>query len=195
LLPGSGAYVNNSGTASAAVLDFGIPAGATGPAGADGADGQAATISVGTVTTLAPGSTPFVNNGGTSQDAILNFGLPGTNVYHKGDFLTFNNLSTAGFITGSAKQVRFTIPLLYPLASDITGADVVYSGTGGGAFILRQNGQYTNGSGNGINPVNDHVQVKRQDGCMCIWADFSSAANATNNDVIGVNFNGGLIFT
>ena len=30
---------------------------------------------------------------------------------------------------------------------------------------------------------------------MCIWADFSSAANATNNDVIGVNFNGGLIFT
>ena len=34
------------------------------------------TISVGTVTSLAPGSTPTVTNSGTQTDAIFNFGIP-----------------------------------------------------------------------------------------------------------------------
>ena len=44
--------------------------------GASGADGTAATISVGTVTTLAAGSTAAVTNSGTSAAATLDFGLP-----------------------------------------------------------------------------------------------------------------------
>ena len=44
--------------------------------GASGADGTAATISVGTVTTLAAGSTAAVTNSGTSAAATLNFSLP-----------------------------------------------------------------------------------------------------------------------
>jgi hypothetical protein len=48
-------------------------AGATGPAGVQGA---AATVSVGTVTTLAPGAAATVNNSGTAQAAVLNFGIP-----------------------------------------------------------------------------------------------------------------------
>ena len=47
--------------------------GATGPAGAQGA---AATVAVGTVTTLAAGSQATVTNSGTAGAAVLNFGIP-----------------------------------------------------------------------------------------------------------------------
>lgn len=75
---GSSVTVTNSGTSSAAVLDFAIPRGDPGNVGPRGADGAAATLTVGTVTSLAPGSTPTVTNAGTSNAAILNFGLPTT---------------------------------------------------------------------------------------------------------------------
>lgn len=103
---GSTATVTNSGTTSAAVLNFGIPAGetgpqgpigatgatgpqgpqgiqgpagengATGPQGPQGVAGEAATITIGTVTPLDPGATPTVTNSGTTSDAILDFGIP-----------------------------------------------------------------------------------------------------------------------
>lgn len=91
LLPGSEATVTNSGTSSAAVFNFGIPAGEKGepgeagpagaqgpqgPAGADGKDGVAATITIGSVTTGEPGSDAAVTNSGTPTDAILNFKIP-----------------------------------------------------------------------------------------------------------------------
>lgn len=44
--------------------------------GLKGDTGQAATVSVGTVTTLAPGSSANVTNSGTANNAILNFELP-----------------------------------------------------------------------------------------------------------------------
>jgi hypothetical protein len=72
LSPGLNAVVSNSGTSSAAVLDFAIPAGETGP---PGAAGRAATIAVGTVS--AGGTTPMVTNVGTSSAAVLNFTIPG----------------------------------------------------------------------------------------------------------------------
>jgi hypothetical protein len=49
---------------------------AVGGAGPTGAAGTAATVSVGTVTTLAAGSSATVTNTGTTQSAILNFGIP-----------------------------------------------------------------------------------------------------------------------
>ena len=94
LLPGSEATVTNSGTSSAAVFNFGIPAGEkgepgeagpqgeqgpqgeAGPAGADGKDGVAATITIGSVTTGEPGSDAAVTNSGTPADAILTFKIP-----------------------------------------------------------------------------------------------------------------------
>lgn len=97
LPPGSSATVTNSGTSSAAVFNFGIPAGergeagAAGPAGAqgaegpagtdgingvDGKDGTAATITVGAVTTGAPETAAAVDNVGTSTAAIFNFTIP-----------------------------------------------------------------------------------------------------------------------
>ena len=88
---GTSASVTNSGTTTAAVLDFTIPrgatgatgatgsagpAGATGPAGSTGAAGSAATVAVGTTTTGAAGSSASVSNSGTSSAATLNFTIP-----------------------------------------------------------------------------------------------------------------------
>ena len=100
--PGEEASVINSGTTSAAVLDFSIPRGAdgTGPQGpqgeqgpigpegpqgpqgpagepgAAGADGKSATVSVGEVTTLEPGSDATVTNSGSASAAVFDFGIP-----------------------------------------------------------------------------------------------------------------------
>lgn len=49
--------------------------GTIGLTGEQGPAGSAATVTVGTVTALAPGSTPTVTNSGTTSNAILNFGL------------------------------------------------------------------------------------------------------------------------
>ena len=77
--PGTNASVTNSGTSSAAVLDFVIPAGVPGQPGQDGADGQdgeSATITVGSTTTGAAGTSASVTNSGTESAAILDFVIP-----------------------------------------------------------------------------------------------------------------------
>lgn len=70
---GTSAKVVNSGTTSAAVLDFTIP---QGDKGDKGDTGTAATIEVGTVTTGAAGSSASVTNSGTASNVVLNFTLP-----------------------------------------------------------------------------------------------------------------------
>lgn len=50
--------------------------GATGPTGPQGPQGSAATIAVGTTTTLPAGSQATVTNVGTSSAAVFNFGIP-----------------------------------------------------------------------------------------------------------------------
>jgi hypothetical protein len=51
------------------VLEVGVP-------GAAGSAGAAATITVGTTTTISAGSPATVNNSGTSSAAVFNFGIP-----------------------------------------------------------------------------------------------------------------------
>lgn len=53
----------------------GLP-GERGPQGIPGEPGENATITVGTTTTLAPGSQATVENVGSTSSAILNFGIP-----------------------------------------------------------------------------------------------------------------------
>lgn len=50
--------------------------GMEGPEGPKGEPGENATISIGTVSTLTPGSAATVENVGTTTNAILNFGIP-----------------------------------------------------------------------------------------------------------------------
>jgi hypothetical protein len=85
---GTNASVVNTGSASAAVLDFVIPQGAQGvqgaqgPAGQQGLQGQqglpgeAATVAVGTVYTGLPGSSAIVTNVGNASAAVFDFTLP-----------------------------------------------------------------------------------------------------------------------
>jgi hypothetical protein len=96
--------VTNVGTSSAAVFNFGLPAGAQGTAGAG------ATVAVGTVSTLAAGQPATVTNVGTPSAVVLNYGIPqgqtgpqgsqgpagpGPGVYSK--FTRSTNNATAGF--------------------------------------------------------------------------------------------------
>lgn len=97
LAAGAPATVTNSGSTSAAILNFGIPAGPTGPVGPagpaggtgpagatgptgpvgpSGPSGAAATVSVGTTTTNPAGTPASVTNSGTSSAAVFNFGIP-----------------------------------------------------------------------------------------------------------------------
>jgi hypothetical protein len=73
LAPNAQASVTNTGTASAAVLDFAIPQGLP---GAPGPAGPAATVTVGTTTIGMPGTPALVTNGGSSSAALLNFVIP-----------------------------------------------------------------------------------------------------------------------
>jgi hypothetical protein len=76
---GTPAAVTDSGTPSAAVLNFVIPPGTPGQNGTNGTNGingingAAATVQVGSVTSGTPAA---VANGGTSQAAVLNFVIP-----------------------------------------------------------------------------------------------------------------------
>lgn len=80
-----------------ALTDITGPQGAT---GATGATGTAATVSVGTVTTGAPGSSAVVTNVGTSSAAVFNFTIPaGQNGTGTGDLLAANNLSDVANVT------------------------------------------------------------------------------------------------
>lgn len=62
--------VTNGGTDTDIILDIVLPKGAVGAAGA------AATVSVGTVTTLEAGQPATVTNSGTENAAVFNFGIP-----------------------------------------------------------------------------------------------------------------------
>ena len=102
-LPGTSAAVTNVGTAQNAVLNFVIPAGATGPIGAtgpqgatgptgatgpagevgptgptgpSGADAETPTITIGTVTTGAPGSDAEATITGIAPNFVLNLTIP-----------------------------------------------------------------------------------------------------------------------
>jgi len=82
---GGSVSVLNTGTSTAAVLNFTIPKGVAGNSGATGsigntgptgAAGDNATITIGTITTGAPGSSATVANAGTDTAAQLNFSIP-----------------------------------------------------------------------------------------------------------------------
>lgn len=95
--------------------------GPQGPAGQDGADGQAATIAVGTTTTLSPGASATVTNSGTSSAAVFNFGIPKGETGATGATGPANTLSigtvqggdtAAATITGTApnQTLNLTLP-------------------------------------------------------------------------------------
>jgi len=67
--------VTNTGTSGSAVLDFVLIPGDTGPQGATGPEGSAATVTVGTVSFVDFPGPGTVTNSGTSGSAVLDFVL------------------------------------------------------------------------------------------------------------------------
>jgi hypothetical protein len=135
LLPGNAASVVNSGTSRDLVLDFSIPRGFDGQAGANGqpgAAGTAATIAIGTVSTGAAGSSATVVNSGTSSAAVFDFSIP------RGDTGSGGSAITAGYpfnpidrftttITTGNKAYMYVV--IFPTATVISGFHV-YVATG-----------------------------------------------------------------
>ena len=117
--PGTSAAVTNSGTPQNAVLNFVIPQGETGAAGATGLPGAPATVTVGTTTTGAPGTNAAVTNSGTANNAVLNFTVP------------------AGE-TGTA-NLSYGIFTAQPYTTANNNSPMIFTGTGSSADIALNN--------------------------------------------------------
>jgi len=83
------------------------------PTGGVGGTGPAATIAIGTVTTLAPGSPATVTNSGTSSAAILNFGIPAGAAGASGFAATLTPLAVTGAVNGINSTFGLTLPDIY----------------------------------------------------------------------------------
>lgn len=113
--------------------------GPQGPAGNPGADGKSATIQIGTVTTLKAGSNAIVENVGTENNAIFNFGIPkgadGTNAILasplKGKKITVIGDSLSTGYTESTNWVN--------ILAENTGANVVNLASNGATIAYRDN--------------------------------------------------------
>jgi len=131
LAPGSSATVANAGTSSAAVFNFGIPAGQTGATGATGSQGPAgtaATIAAGTTTTGAPGSSASVTNVGSSSAAVFDFTIP------RGDKGETGNTGATG-ATGSPGTAATIAAGTTTTGAPGSSASVTNSGTSGAAVF------------------------------------------------------------
>lgn len=138
------------------------PQGQTGPTGPQGPQGDAATIAVGTVTTLPAGSQATVTNSGTSEAAVFNFGIPkgqdgsGSGDMAKADYDANGAVETAGgiasyvssAISGKANTAdlgtaayKDSTTSVTSGSSDLVTSGAVYSAlqnipTGGGALYF-----------------------------------------------------------
>lgn len=108
----------------------------------------------------------------------------------KGDSITLT-LRTSGYVTNSGKDVSFWIPFAEP----IIGSPSVTVASGSG-FVLRQGNAYTHGSGasTNISPTSYEATATAYNG-VYVKAVFSDTTNVTNNDSIGIYWNGTITFS
>lgn len=98
--------------------------GDTGAAGTNGTNGTAATVSVGTTTTGAAGTSASVTNSGTSSAAVLNFTIP------RGDTGATGPIGPKSITVGSPSNAE-SITLFYtPTALTISSVYAAVTGTG-----------------------------------------------------------------
>ena len=158
--PGTNASVTNTGTTNNAVLNFTIPRGNTGPIGPQGPTGEAATITIGTTTTLPYGSQATVTNSGTSSNAILNFGIPtgSANEIASGSFISRNQQ------TFNIDNSIITLPIILN-NNGITINNSILTITKTGRYIIDYGINSTTIGNivviyiNGINNINSNLQT------------------------------------
>ena len=175
LAPGSSATVANVGTSSAAVFNFGIPAGQTGATGATGSQGPAgtaATIAAGTTTTGAPGTSASVTNVGSSSAAVFNFTIP------RGDKGETGNTGATG-ATGSPGAAATISAGTTTTGAPGTSASVTNSGTSSAAvfdFTIPRGDVGATGATGATGPAGPGVAAGGTTG------QFLSKASGTNYD-------------
>jgi len=103
------------------------PMGPQGLQGTPGLNGQAATVSVGTTTTLAAGSSATVSNTGTSTNAVLTFGIPKGDAGQGGGSTAYYTQSTQGSFASSPQMI---VSLYLPAGTYLLNGKVSASGTG-----------------------------------------------------------------
>ena len=127
----------------------------------------------------------------------LNFGVsnianPGTYrpYRRRGDSITLT-LRTAGYVTNGSKDVSFWIPISEP----IIGSPTVTI-TSGSGFVLRQGNKYTHGSSASASVIpSSYEAAATMYGGIYVKAVFSDITNVTNNDTIGIYWNGTITFS
>lgn len=112
--------------------------------------------------------------------------------YKAGDSFDFE-WDGAGFCTGGAKQVAFSLPLCKPLADGVN-AEVTFPNSSHG-FINRGWNNYTHGSaaGSPVKPSSHYITLS--EGYIRVRATFSASTNATNNAPIGIYVSGRVTFS
>ena len=107
-----------------------------------------------------------------------------------GDSLTFS-ITPSGYVTNGGKDVSFHVPVSLPIIGSPKA-----SATSNNGFVLRQGTKYTHGSGaeTYTHPSSYSATVSRYGG-VYVTASFSDATNVTNNDSIGIYWNGTITFT
>lgn len=120
---------------------------------------------------------------GDGTDTYLNCSIGEVRPYYKpGDSFEVY-IQTAGFVTTSAKDVWFTVPLI----KQTLGVSAVTAVTVNG-FVLRQNNAYTHGSAAStlVSPSSYQAYLRRH-GAVSVKATFSATTNVVNNAPIGID--------
>jgi uncharacterized repeat protein (TIGR02543 family) len=109
----------------------------------------------------------------------------------QGDSLTIT-LRTSGFVTDAGTEVHFFIPFAVPIIGNPT-----VTITSGNGFILRQGSKYTHGSTATTYafPTSYEVQTRHMFNGINVKAIFADTTDVTNNDAIGIHWNGTITFT
>lgn len=109
-----------------------LPRGEKGDTGNAGMDGEAATITIGSVATGAPGTSAVVQNVGTEQDAIFQFVIPrgdkgepgvsGTQLYHHSvGIVTDNSTASMQILVYSSQPEPFDISTFFNYLPELFG--------------------------------------------------------------------------
>lgn len=108
--------------------------------------------------------------------------------YRAGDIIDFTGnkaVRTAGYLTNSNKNVVFTIYLPKPIIGSPTVT--VESGQG---FVLRQGNNYTHGSAASTFVTPTSYSAVLNPSGIVVTAVFDVTTNSTNNDSIGIYWDG-----
>lgn len=121
----------------------------------------------------------------TAHDASIN-----NLSLRRGDSITVT-FRGAGYVTNAKKDVSFWLPLTTP----VIGSPTISASSGNG-FIFRQGDKYTHGSSASVYAIPTSYEVSNSYRCgLYIKAVFEDVTNVTNNDVIGIYWNGTITFS